>query len=105
MKELVAFNTQINGADWIITGEGKLDRQTLSGKTIDGVLNAAKKRNIPVAAFCGAIEISISEQEEFGLDYAISIVQGISNLDEAISKSYKNLEHAAYNFAKLLNSK
>lgn len=102
VKNLVAFDTQIKGADWIITGEGKLDGQTLSGKTIDGVLNSAKKRNIPVAAFCGAMEISISEQKEFGLDYAVSIVQGVTNLDNAMTNAYNNLVHAAYNFAKLL---
>jgi len=74
----------------------------LSGKTIDGVITSAKKRNIPVAAFCGAMEISISEQEEFGLDYAVSIVQGVTNLDGAMTNAYINLVHAAYNFGKLL---
>ncbi|MFX0555768.1 glycerate kinase [Maribacter sp. CXY002] len=102
IKEIVDFDTKIKGSHWIITGEGKLDGQTLSGKTIHGVLNSAKKRNIPVAAFCGAMEISIAEQEEFGLDYAVSIVQGVSNLDEAMANAYANLVHAAYNFAKLL---
>ncbi len=104
VKELVAFDTQIKAADWIITGEGKLDGQTLSGKTIDGVITSAKKRNIPVAAFCGAMEISISEQEEFGLDYAVSIVQGVTNLDDAMTNAYINLVHAAYNFGKLFKN-
>ncbi|MBT8236756.1 MAG: glycerate kinase, partial [Bacteroidia bacterium] len=51
VKDLANFDSIIKGADWIITGEGKLDDQTLSGKAIQGVLDTAKKFGIPVAAF------------------------------------------------------
>jgi len=102
IKEMVDFDAQIKDADWIITGEGKLDGQTLAGKTINGVMASAKKNHIPVAAFCGVVDISIASQEELGLDYAVSIVQGVSSLDEALLSSYDNLVQATYNFAKVL---
>lgn len=102
IKELANFDTSIEGADWIITGEGKLDEQTLSGKTIAGVVSSAAQKNIPVAALCGSVNISIKQQEEFGLAYVTSIVRGVSNLQEAIDSSYDNLVNASYNFAKLL---
>jgi glycerate kinase len=102
IKELADFDTQIKGADWILTGEGKLDGQTLSGKTINGVIRSAKKQDIPVAALCGAIDLSILEQEELGLDYAASIVQGVTSLDQALLSSQGNLVLATYNFANLL---
>ena len=102
IKELADFDTNIKGADWVITGEGKLDDQTLSGKTISGVIKSAKNQNVSVAALCGSVNISVNTQKELGLDYAVSIVKGISDLEEAIASSYTNLVHAAYNFASIL---
>ena len=102
IKEIANFDDAIKDADWIITGEGQLDRQTLSGKTISGVIETAKTHNIPVAAFCGSIDISIKDQEEMGITYATSILPGVCTLQEAIKHSYKNLVMASYNFAKTL---
>ena len=102
VKELAHFDDAIADADWIITGEGQLDEQTLSGKTINGVVNSAQKNNIPVAALCGSVSISIEQQEKFGLAYVNSIVRGISTLPQAMASSYSNLVNASYNFAKLI---
>ncbi|WP_289644910.1 glycerate kinase [Maribacter aestuarii] len=102
IKELADFDKVIYGADWIITGEGKLDAQTLSGKTIAGVLTAAHKKNIKVAALCGAVELTPEQQEEIGLHYVCSILRGVSSLEDALGNSYDNLVTASYNFAKLL---
>lgn len=102
IKELAAFDYAIEGADWVITGEGQLDAQTLSGKTINGVVVSAKQQDIPVAALCGSVTISIDQQRELGLNYVTSIVQGISTLREAMDTSYQNLVGASYNFANLI---
>ena len=102
VMEMANFDEVLQQADWIITGEGQLDGQTLSGKTINGVLQVAKARGIPVAAFCGSVNISIEAIQHIGLDYAVSILNQVGNLDEAKIKSYKNLELASYNFANLL---
>jgi glycerate kinase len=102
IKEMVGFDTKIENADWIITGEGKLDGQTLSGKTINGVLSSAKEKNIPVAALCGWVDLSIDDQNKLGLHYTTSILWGLSNLEEAIQNSYQNLIKSAYNYANLL---
>ncbi|WP_282053837.1 glycerate kinase [Maribacter luteus] len=102
VKELSGFDTAIEGAYWIITGEGKLDEQTLSGKTIDGVVISAKRKQIPVAALCGSVSISIAQQQAFGIEYVASIVRGVGTLQEAMAKSYDNLVNATYNFANLI---
>ena len=102
LKEIADFDAALKDADWIITGEGQLDRQTLSGKTISGVIASAKQYNIPVAAFCGSIAATIKDQEEIGITYAASILPGICTLEEAIRDSYKNLVMTSYNFAKTL---
>lgn len=105
VKDIANFDASIKDADWIITGEGQLDTQTLAGKTIAGVLSSAKAYDIPVAALCGSVTISHKEQEAFGLDYMTSIVKGVTNLNDAMASSYENLVDAAYNFAKLIKRK
>lgn len=102
VMELANFDGVLEGADWVITGEGQLDGQTFSGKTINGVVQSAKKRNVPVAAFCGSIDVTIGEMQKMGLDYAVSILNQIGNLDDAKAKTTENLELASYNFANLL---
>ncbi|WP_299681674.1 glycerate kinase [uncultured Dokdonia sp.] len=104
IKELAGFEEAVQEADWIITGEGQLDEQTISGKTISGVLETAKKHKIPVAALCGSIDISIQDQEDLGLTYATAITSGVMTLQKAIAHSYENLVMASYNFARALKS-
>ncbi|SIQ10394.1 glycerate kinase [Maribacter ulvicola] len=102
VKELADFDNAIEGADWIITGEGQLDEQTLSGKTIAGVVSSAKSKSIPVAALCGSVSITVAQQQDFGLAYVASIVRGISTLKQAMEQSKDNLVNAAFNFASLI---
>ncbi len=102
--EMAAFEEALEGADWIITGEGQLDTQTLSGKTIAGVLKAANEGEIPVAALCGSVTLSTDELEAAGVQYAASILNQVGSLEEAKRNSFKNLEMASYNFANLLKT-
>ena len=54
--DAINFDMIINGADLVITGEGKIDFQTAKGKTAAGVLMRAKAKNIPVIAIGGCVE-------------------------------------------------
>lgn len=105
VKDIANFELHLENADWIITGEGNLDAQTKSGKTIGGVVESAKKFNIPVAAFCGGVELSIKEQQEIGINYAVSVSKGISTKKEALENASTNLSFATFNFLQLLNSR
>jgi glycerate 2-kinase len=102
VKSLVAFDEKIKGADWIITGEGKLDSQTLSGKTIDGVITSAKKHDIPVAVICGSIELSKTETDALGILYTDAVMEKAKSLDDAIENGYDYVKQMAINFAKNL---
>ena len=55
--DCVAFENAIEDADMVITGEGKLDHQTLTGKLPYAVAQRALKKGVPVLAICGAAEI------------------------------------------------
>ncbi|WP_420573683.1 glycerate kinase [Kordia sp.] len=102
VKELLDFDAKIQNADWIITGEGKLDDQTFSGKTIAGVIQSAQKQNIPVAVFCGATDLDIAAQEKLGVQYVNAITKSPCDLQHAMAHSYQNLKYAVYNFVKCL---
>ncbi len=102
VMELANFDEVLQGADWVITGEGQLDGQTFSGKTINGVIQSAKKKHISIAAFCGSVDVTFEEMQQMGLDYAVSILNQIGDLDDAKAKSTENLELASYNFANLI---
>ena len=54
--EAIGFDDIIKGCDLVMTGEGKMDSQTLLGKTPAGVLRSASRQGIPVVAFCGKLE-------------------------------------------------
>ncbi|MGP4077614.1 glycerate kinase family protein [Halobacillus sp. K22] len=85
MKE-IHFEEAIIDADLVITGEGKLDDQTLSGKVIDGVVKLTSKFNVPVIALCGRMNIEAENLNNLGLLSAFSIVPGPCSLEEAIEK-------------------
>ena len=53
--ETVRFDDALCGADLVITGEGRIDRQTLYGKTISTVVEHARAQNVPVIALAGSI--------------------------------------------------
>lgn len=87
------FKDLIKNADLIITGEGKIDRQSLMGKVVSGVLKISKELNIPLIAFAGKVEnkdvlIEAGIKEIFEIsDKALSLVQ---NMNE--DKTKDNLE-------------
>jgi len=99
VKQLIDFDKKIKQADWIITGEGKLDNQTFSGKTIQGVLASSKTKNIKVAAFCGSVDLSAQEAKENGISYSDSVLSKAKNLEDAMKNSGLYLSMIAKKFA------
>ncbi|MCL5126923.1 glycerate kinase [Algibacter sp. L4_22] len=102
IKDLANFDEQLDHADWIITGEGKLDTQTMSGKTIQGVLSSAKAKQIKVAAFCGAIDLEGKDVKDFGIEYADAVMNYAKNLNDAMRNSKSYVEKMAKTFAEHL---
>ncbi|RMZ51071.1 glycerate kinase [Flavobacteriaceae bacterium PRS1] len=99
IKELAQFDLKIKDADWIITGEGRLDSQTLSGKTIKGVIESAKQKNIKVATFCGKVELNSSILKQNRISYADDILSQASSFEDAMKNSYDYITKMARVFA------
>lgn len=73
LLDTLDFDSKIRHADLIITGEGKIDRQTLRGKVPYGVLEAARKHQIPVVAIAGSVEdADLLAQAGFAGIYAVT---------------------------------
>jgi glycerate kinase len=79
METLDAYQ-QIQAADLVITGEGKIDRQTLAGKVVASVAKNAKK----VIAVCGICELRKIEMEKLGITEVISLVDPFTGPEEAM---------------------
>lgn len=77
------FEERIEGADLIITGEGKVDLQTLHGKVINGVLKAAGKKGVPVLVLAGTVEPGGYELLNRGAVAVLPIVNRPMPLEEA----------------------
>ncbi len=65
---------QMQGADLVITGEGKLDSQSSNGKVVQQVAAAGMQLNIPVIALCGAVEAGERQIKEMGFLFVKSMV-------------------------------
>ena len=73
-------------ADLVITGEGRLDGQTVFGKAPIGVAKTAKQYGKPVLAFSGCVTSDASACNAAGIDAFFSIVRGVTTLEEAMKK-------------------
>lgn len=100
--KLTNFEEQIKNVDYIITGEGSIDRQTENGKTISGIMKIAKQYNIPVIAFAGRVTHDIQNLYTMGLTSVFSITNEAKSLNEALSDGYVSLEDTVYNVFRLL---
>ena len=75
----------VKDADIVITGEGRLDAQTVMGKAPSGVANIAKKYGKIVLAFSGAVTEDAVHCNEHGIDAFFPILRGVVSLDEAMN--------------------
>lgn len=73
MLELAGFASKLEDAVLVVTGEGSLDQQTLSGKAPAGVAEAAHRRGVPVVAVCGQCSLTAAELRSAGIDAAYAL--------------------------------
>ncbi|MCK6695423.1 MAG: glycerate kinase [Thermoanaerobaculia bacterium] len=93
--DLTHFDEILARADLVVTGEGKLDGQTLHGKLIQGICQRAARRGVPVIAFCGHVEASPEQIQAIGLQQAVGINDIELPLPELLARTGEHLERAA----------
>ena len=93
--DILNIESHLKEADLVITGEGKIDSQSLNGKAPVGVAKLAKKYHVPVIAIVGSSDYDVREVYHHGIDLVIDTIIKPMSLDEAISNVGKLLMIAA----------
>lgn len=104
VSELTHLEEHIKNADIVITGEGRLDSQTVFGKAPIGVAKLAKTHGKRVIAFAGCVTEDAEALNDCGIDAFFPILRSVVTLDEALDKTnaYKNLVSTAYQVLRLI---
>lgn len=94
----------IKAADIVVTGEGRLDSQSIMGKAPVGIAQLAKKYGKRVIAFSGCVTEDASVCNDHGIDAFFSIIPGVVTLQEAMDteNAYRNLRNTAQQVFRLL---
>ncbi|WKA56988.1 glycerate kinase [Planococcus shenhongbingii] len=104
--EIIDMEKSMEGADFVITGEGKLDGQTSMGKAPLGVAQLAQKQGIPVIALAGGITEETAALNELGITSYFSIMNAPMSLEEAMDSNvaYSNLRTTATQLFRLIQA-
>lgn len=84
--QATGLEEKMKNADVVVTGEGRLDAQTVMGKAPVGVAALAKKYNVKVIAFAGSVASEAKVCNRAGIDAFFPIVRGVTTLEEAMKK-------------------
>ena len=102
MIDITGLEEKLQGVDLIFSGEGRIDKQILNGKTIFGVSKLAKKYGIPLVAIVGNIHEDAYELYDNVVDGIESIIDRPMDEIEAFSKASTLIEKAAERALRLI---
>jgi glycerate kinase len=101
VAQIAGLAQALTGADLVITGEGRLDSQTLHGKTPAGVAEIAQQAGVPVLAIAGSLGEGYQALYGVGIDAAFSLVPGPLSLQQAMASAAAELEARSCDLARL----
>ncbi|WP_110685912.1 glycerate kinase [Salinicola aestuarinus] len=86
VMEHAGFDGYLDGADWVITGEGQLDGQSLSGKTPIGVARRAAQHGVPTVVLAGRLGDGWQAAFEHDVTAAFALADGPMTLASALDR-------------------
>ncbi|AOZ66679.1 TPA: glycerate kinase [Haemophilus influenzae] len=92
----------VKDADVVITGEGRIDAQSIMGKTPIGVARTAKQFNKPVIAIAGCLREDYDVVFDHGIDAVFPIIHQLGDLSDILKQGEQNLISTAQNVARVL---
>lgn len=92
----------VKDADVVITGEGRIDAQSIMGKTPIGVARTAKQFNKPVIAIAGCLREDYAVVFDHGIDAVFPIIHQLGDLSDILKQGEQNLISTAQNVARVL---
>lgn len=100
--EAANFTNKLDWADLVITGEGRIDEQSIMGKVPSGIAKYATKKDVPVAAVVGCIGKNARIVYEHGISAIESCIYAPSTLEEAMKNAAENVEDAAERLMRMI---
>lgn len=85
LKE-TGFHERLADADWVITGEGSFDSQSLGGKVVSGILRAAARTGTRVAVIAGSVRLAEDEWRRAGIHAALQLREPDMTVAESIAR-------------------
>lgn len=101
VMEHTQIESHVQKADLVITGEGKVDEQTLSGKVVKGLADLCRINDVPLAVVCGTLMITPDEARNAGITYAVSVLNRPLTLEQAEAEAYSLVRDATFQLVRL----
>ena len=102
VTEALGLDELVKDATLVITGEGRIDSQTIHGKVPIGVAKVAKRYNKPVIGIAGSLTKDVAVVHQHGLDAVFSVIYSICTLEDALKNAADNVRMTARNIAATL---
>ena len=102
--DAVDFDSRLDGADLVITGEGRIDAQSVHGKVISGIAKRTASRNIPLVAIVGGIGPGAEAAYGLGLTAMFSINRAAESFAESAPKSAENYRRTLSDLLRLVKT-
>ena len=100
--EFSGLKDEMENADWIITGEGSFDSQSLDGKVVSGIAKQASETGCKVAVIAGTVEVKREVYQKHGIAEALGCKKEEMSLEYALRNAESLLESAVAEFVKRL---
>ena len=102
IAKAVGLAEAVRGASLVITGEGRIDQQTIFGKTPFGVATVARQHGVPVIAIAGSLGTNAHVVHQHGIDAITSVLSRTCTIQEAMAEAEFNVRSPARNVAAML---
>ena len=99
VAEAIGLDAELSDADWVITGEGRFDEQSLRGKVVSGITKRARKHAVKVAVIAGRVQVPEIVWRREGIEVVLSTMDPGMKLDEAMASAERLLASSACQFA------
>ena len=102
--DAVDFDRRLDGTDLVITGEGRIDAQSVQGKVISGIAKRTAPRNIPLVAIVGGIGPGAEAAYDLGVTAMFSINRAAESFAESAPKSAENYRRTLSDLLRLIKA-
>ncbi|WP_312282487.1 glycerate 2-kinase [Pseudescherichia sp.] len=102
VTQALNLEEHIHDCTLVVTGEGRIDSQSIHGKVPVGVAKVAKKYHKPVIGIAGSLTHDVGVVHQYGIDAVFSVLTSIGTLEEAFRGAFDNIYRASRNIAATL---